>query len=185
VFDGEAGLHYNYHREYDPAVGRYVESDPIGFAGGSYATYAYVAGDPLKYIDSLGLKPCPVTLPGVGRTYLDDSLIPAVQRWVALNQAQRITLNFTEAFRTTTYQQSLANNPNATTPATAAAEFVESLSFFISDEKTLSRMQPILMATPLETRRAIAADIAALQGELNRRKDCDLPQRYSRLVNLL
>ena len=65
------------------------------------------------------------------------------------------------------------------------AEFVESLSFFISDEETLSRMQPMLNDTSLETRRAIATDIAALQGELIRRKDCDLAQRYSRLANLL
>jgi RHS repeat-associated protein len=30
-----AGLHYNYFRDHDPAVGRYVESDPIGLEGGS------------------------------------------------------------------------------------------------------------------------------------------------------
>jgi hypothetical protein len=30
---GQAGLHYNYIRDYDPAVGRYVESDPIGISG--------------------------------------------------------------------------------------------------------------------------------------------------------
>lgn len=29
-FDGETGLHYNTARDYDPAVGRYVESDPVG-----------------------------------------------------------------------------------------------------------------------------------------------------------
>ena len=34
-FDAETGLHYNYFRDYDPSVGRYVESDPIGLDGGS------------------------------------------------------------------------------------------------------------------------------------------------------
>jgi RHS repeat-associated protein len=32
--DVETGLHQNWHRDYDPRVGRYIESDPIGLAGG-------------------------------------------------------------------------------------------------------------------------------------------------------
>jgi RHS repeat-associated protein len=34
-YDQETGLHYNYHRTYDPATGRYIQSDPIGLGGGS------------------------------------------------------------------------------------------------------------------------------------------------------
>lgn len=33
-FDTETQLHYNYFRDYDPSIGRYIQTDPIGLAGG-------------------------------------------------------------------------------------------------------------------------------------------------------
>src|SRR5262249_32663312 len=53
-YDKEAGMLYNMHRNLDPSVGRYIESDPIGLRGGTN-TYAYVNSDPLRFIDPLGL----------------------------------------------------------------------------------------------------------------------------------
>lgn len=33
-FDAVAGLNYNYFRDFDPSMGRYVQTDPIGLGGG-------------------------------------------------------------------------------------------------------------------------------------------------------
>jgi RHS repeat-associated protein len=53
-YDIESGLHYNYHRYYSPKLGRYIQSDPIGLAGG-WNTYNYVENNPLNAVDPLGL----------------------------------------------------------------------------------------------------------------------------------
>ncbi len=52
--DRETNTHYNIFRDYDPAIGRYVESDPIGLQGG-INTYTYVENNPLIYTDPNGL----------------------------------------------------------------------------------------------------------------------------------
>ena len=53
-FDRETNLHYNYYRDYDPSLGRYGESDPIGLQGG-LNTYAYVGAKPISRRDKFGL----------------------------------------------------------------------------------------------------------------------------------
>jgi RHS repeat-associated protein len=55
IADSETGLFYNYFRDYDPQTGRYVQSDPIGLAGG-INTYGYVGANPLLNIDPDGLQ---------------------------------------------------------------------------------------------------------------------------------
>jgi RHS repeat-associated protein len=83
-FDKETNLHYNYFRDYDPVLGRYEQSDPIGvavfrtlafqglrnvqflpleMAAALYSTnprlnqiYTYVNGRPLSSVDQMGLQ---------------------------------------------------------------------------------------------------------------------------------
>ena len=60
-YDAETNLHYNHFRYYDPELGRYITSDPIGLGSGTN-TYAYVGMNPLTYTDHTGLY-WPTVLP--------------------------------------------------------------------------------------------------------------------------
>jgi RHS repeat-associated protein len=68
--DSETGLYYNWNRYYDPEIGRYISSDPIGLRGG-LNTYLYARATPLRYIDPTGLD---VTIKIVRDTYTDSSV---------------------------------------------------------------------------------------------------------------
>src|SRR5690606_11880942 len=57
-FDGETGFHYNIHRYFDPATSRYMTPDPIGQLGG-LNLYAFANGDPINFVDPLGLQAIP------------------------------------------------------------------------------------------------------------------------------
>jgi RHS repeat-associated protein len=69
-YDSESGLYYNYYRDYDPTLGRYIQSDPMGLAGG-LNTYGYVGGNPIAYVDPLGLF-------GVFGAYTGQITLPAI-----------------------------------------------------------------------------------------------------------
>ena len=48
------GLYFYRARYYDPVLKRFINEDPIGLAGG-LNTYGYVEGNPLSFIDPMGL----------------------------------------------------------------------------------------------------------------------------------
>jgi RHS repeat-associated protein len=53
--DDETDTLYNFHRDYDPSVGRYIQADPIGLFGG-VNNYLYANGNPIQFVDLFGLN---------------------------------------------------------------------------------------------------------------------------------
>lgn len=110
-------LYYLRARYYSSTLQRFISEDPLELAGGDANLYVYVLNNPMKWTDPLGLKLCATNLPGIGDTQLDDSVAPLVEDFIRRNTEDGIDVIFTEAFRTTEYQEALTRNPNAITPA--------------------------------------------------------------------
>lgn len=53
----EAELCYNVYRFLEPQTGRYTRPDPFSLREGE-SLYTYAEGDPLRFSDPFGLKPC-------------------------------------------------------------------------------------------------------------------------------
>jgi len=53
-YDSETGLYFYRARYYDPAIGRFISEDPIGFEGGDLNLYAYVRNNPVNFSDPTG-----------------------------------------------------------------------------------------------------------------------------------
>jgi RHS repeat-associated protein len=58
------GLYYMRARYYNPAVGRFISEDPLGFGGGDVNLYVYAGGNPVVGVDPWGLHSFVGTMPG-------------------------------------------------------------------------------------------------------------------------
>ncbi len=99
--DAESNLWQNGFRDYEPTIGRYMQSDPIGLGGG-ISTYGYVGGNPVSFIDALGLKPgdCYPTRDIAGANAIND-------------------INYTSIKAGAEYAGRIKKNPNGTFSYTA------------------------------------------------------------------
>ncbi len=126
-YDAETGLSYNYFRDYDPATGRYVESDPIGLDGG-ISSYAYVANNPLQWLDPMGLISIP-DIPGAeGETSENANPGPGVTDYRAEHDPPHVHLGSNDRPRVSTKDFRPLSDKDATKMTDKQRKFCSSLS---------------------------------------------------------
>ena len=95
---------YNYFRDYNPKTGRYLQSDPIGLAGG-INTYTYVGGNPISKADPMGLVEWKGTVKSVGLlVYGQDNYIlesECVNGYKAIVKVQAKSYSFGKGIQAT------------------------------------------------------------------------------------
>ena len=55
LYDADTKLTRFGYRDYDAYTGKWTAKDPIGFSGGDSNLYGYVLGDPVGFVDPMGL----------------------------------------------------------------------------------------------------------------------------------
>ena len=77
----QTGLHFYRARYYDPVLKRFIQEDPIGLAGGPNL-YAYVAGNPVAYVDPTGTDLCAwVDLKEIAETPTNKTQEKVTKEW--------------------------------------------------------------------------------------------------------
>lgn len=75
-YDATTDLQYNRKRWYDPATGRWLSEDPIGFGGGDYNLSRYVGNGPTNAIDPEGTQ-------FIGPKFMSD------EEWAKMSEEER------------------------------------------------------------------------------------------------
>jgi RHS repeat-associated protein len=120
--DDETGNNYNLARDYMPGLGRYLEADPIGLAGGMNP-YLYANANPGKYSDRWGLADyfmgVPLTPSGGGWNGVPASAFPTPPAQITAQQIEQAQSGAATFFSYTSTLLTLASLASAQYPPTA------------------------------------------------------------------
>jgi len=83
-YDDETGLYYYRARYYSPALGRFLQTDPVGYIAG-LNLYSYVGNNPIYWSDPYGLFNRGQFWTGVGQLAMSTAGFIGVQAAFAIN----------------------------------------------------------------------------------------------------
>jgi RHS repeat-associated protein len=87
-YDQETSVHYNYYRDvYDPVIGRYTQTDPIGLASG-INPYLYADARPLRFVDATGEATVVVPGSSTGNPTVDATTLALQSMLAEVAEAQ-------------------------------------------------------------------------------------------------
>ena len=110
-YDEAIGLYYLWLRDYDSAVGKFLQADPIGLLGG-INLYGYALGNPINFIDPFGLK-------------RESAWETLSDLWTVMTSPDLLAEGFVKAWGTPDVAGNIKNAAKAAAPvAVAAAAFV-------------------------------------------------------------
>lgn len=118
-YDAESGNFYNWNRYYNPNIGRYISSDPIGQVGG-LNLFSYGGQNPVMNLDVYGL--CPVGSPDCVEPFISDEAF--VNTTVAVASLYPLTAPFARALNLYRAKQAICEPATASSPK-PAKNFVE------------------------------------------------------------
>jgi RHS repeat-associated protein len=116
--EAETGLDYFGARYYAHGQYRFISVDPIINKEGAFSNpqlwnlYAYCRNNPITFLDLDGRDIIEVTLPGIGRTYLDAAFYPLVKGYIESSKQLGIEIIVHEAFRHLLRQAELSKDPS-------------------------------------------------------------------------
>jgi RHS repeat-associated protein len=100
-YDRETGLYHYRARAYSPELGRFIQNDPVDFAGGDSNLLRYVFNDPMDWTDPEGLKVCNAQELASARAAYKACMSGAYSKYVtAVNNAKKLQDDVVKAAKT-------------------------------------------------------------------------------------
>jgi len=129
-YDQESGLWHNGYRDYSASLGRYIESDPIGMAGGTN-TYSYTDADPLLKVDPSGLFCVPEWLAALSGSAVGGAVLGGLTGAAETRTPQLAAVGAGVGAAvfgiTTAAKQIFGDSPNGDSGASAGAQTLDTL----------------------------------------------------------